>query len=323
MKRLFLRAAAATVLAPYLGLAAGQARDGRSYRIIMPIQAGSGMDSLYRAYLPALSAQLGAPVVIENKPGADGAIAFNELARAGADGRTFMAVSDSMLNFLPLVKPGVYDPKLLRPVVNISRATSVLVTRADAKYRNLEDLLSAARQKPEDVPFGTYAMFYRITLARLEEATKARFRDIPYKGASSIALGDLLGGTLEALFYEAGGAMPLIEAGRLKALAILSAERSPSLPKVPTIAESGYPDFSMYFLQGLGVHSSTPESVVRRLEAAAVKAARDPVMVEYTKQRATEHYVMGADAFEKYVEKDAALYKDFIARSGVMQRLRE
>lgn len=289
----------------------------------MPIQAGSGMDTLYRAYAPLLSAQLQAPVVIDNKPGADGAIAFNELARAGADGRTFMAVSDSMLNFLPLVKPGVYDPKSLRPVVNITRATSVLVTRADAKYRNLEDLLVAARQKPDDVPFGTYALFYRITLARLEEATKARFKDVPYKGASSNALNDLLGGNLEAIFYEAGGAMPLIESGRLKALAIVSAERSPSMPKVPTVAESGYPGFSMYFLQGMGVHSSTPESVVRQLEAAAVKAARDPAMVEYTKQRATEHYVMDADAFTRYVEKDAALYRDFIARSGVMKRLQE
>ncbi|TFZ02877.1 tripartite tricarboxylate transporter substrate binding protein [Ramlibacter henchirensis] len=318
-----MRAVAATVLAPYIGTADSQGRDNRPYRLILSIGAGSGMDTLFRAYAKVLSEELKAPVVVDNKPGADGAIAFRELARAGTDGHTFMAVSDSMLNFLPVVKPGVYDPKSLRPIVNVTRSTSLIITRADAKYRNLEDLLNAARQKPETVPFGTYALFYRITLARLEEATKSKFKDIPYKGTPANALNDLLGGTLDAIFYEAGGAIPLIESGRVKPLAIVSAERSPSLPKVPTVAESGYPGFSMYFLQGMGVHSGTPEPLVRQLEAAAVKAARDPSIVEYAKQHATEHYVMGADAFEKYVDKDAALYRDFVARSGIMKRLSE
>lgn len=321
MRRLFLRAFALAALVAYIGSAASQGSSGRPYRLILPMAAGSGTDTLYRAYAQVLSAELQAPVIIDNKPGADGAIAVRELERAGTDGQTFIAMSDSMLNFLPVVKPGNYDPKSMRPLVNLTKSTAFLVTRGDAKYRNLEDLLVAARQKPGDITFGTYALFYRITLARLEEATKSSFMDIPYKGTFTNTLSDLLGGRIEAAIFEAGAAVPLIESGRIKALAILGTERSPTLPNVPTVAESGYPGFHMQVLLGMSVYSGTPEPVVRRLEAAAVKAARDPAMTEFAKQRAAQNLVMGADAYAATIEKDAASYRDFVARSGIMQRI--
>ncbi|TFZ02894.1 tripartite tricarboxylate transporter substrate binding protein [Ramlibacter henchirensis] len=323
MRRHFLRALAAAALAPYIGSAASQGSSNRTYRLILSMSPGSGTDALYRAYAKVLSAELQAPVIVDNKPGADGGISFRELARAGADGQTLIAVSDSMLNLLPLVKPGNYDPKSVRPLVNLTRSTAIIVTRADAPYRNLEDLLNAARQKPGELPFGTYALFYRITLARLEEASRTRFRDIPYKGTPTNTLNDLLGGRLEATIYEAGAAVPLIESGRIKPLAILGTERSPVLPAVPTVAESGYPGFSMQVLIGVGVHSGTPEPVVRALEAVAVKAARDPAMVEFANQRGAQNHVLGADAYAGVIEKDAAANRDFVARSGVMQRIRD
>lgn len=324
MRRNFMRAVAAAIAAPYVGTAASQAAGDRIYRMILSIGPGSGLDTMYRAYAKVLSAELQAPVVVENKPGADGGIAFREFARAGADGRTFMLVSDSMMSLLPQIKPGVYDHKVLRPIVNLTRSTSLIITRADGKYRNLQDLLDAARLKPGSVAFGTYALFYRFTLARLEEATKTRFNDIPYKGTPANALNDLLGGTIDAIFYEASGAIPLIESGRVRALAVLGTERLPApLATVPTVTESGYPGFSMYLLLGMGIHSGTPEPLARQLEAVAIKAARSPEMIEYAKQRSTQHYVLGSNEFNSIIDKDTVTYKDFVARTGIDKRLAE
>lgn len=287
------------------------------YRIIVPSGPGTGNDVLFRAFAPILSAELGEPVVVDNKSGADGAIAIRELTRAPSDGRTLLAVTDNMLTMNFLLTP--YDPKQIKPIVWLMRTTAVLLTRPDAPYRTLEDMLVAARNKPNTVPFGIGAGVYRFNLPLIEAATNSRFLEIPYSGTSATMLTDMLGGRIDATMIELGGALPLIQSGRAKALAVLGTERNPTLPDVPAIAAT-YPSYSMAMLFGLAVSNTTSPAIAKQMEAAVQRAARQKEMVDFFTVRGQMPYGATGDEVAPSLEKSAAAFRDLVSRTNILQR---
>ncbi len=290
------------------------------YRIIVPTGPGTGNDVLFRAFAQHLSAELQAPVVVENRAGADGAIAVREVGRVGVDGRTLLAVTDNMFTINHLITP--YDPKVVRPVAWLTRSTAALVVRADGKYRTLEDLLMAARQKPDTVPIGTGAGLYRFNLPLMEAETRSRFNEIPYKGNVAAIMTDLLGGTLDVTFLEVGGALGQLQSGRLKAVAVLSTERSPALPDVPTIGESGYPGYSMNLMFGLAMSSGAPPEAAKLVEAAALRAIRSKAMKDLVTQRGQQVYGVSGDEVAPALEKSSVAFRELSTRGNFLERLR-
>ncbi len=249
----------------------------RPLRFIVPLTQGSGSDTVTRFVAERVGIALGQPAIVENRPGADTVIAIQSLLNAPADGYSVLMISPSAMVINPLVHDSLpYEPKRdIRPLAAAIRATSVLVTGPASPYRTFAELLAAAKRKPRSVSLANYSYHYRLGALQMQQMSGVEFNHIPYKGASQVQT-DVMGGAVDAALLDLGGALPLIRAGKLRALAVTSKARHAELPNVPTIAESGVPGYELTVWIGFGVSSKTPEAVAAKLEAALLQAIRSP-----------------------------------------------
>lgn len=245
-------------------------------RIVVPFPPGGGTDLVVRALAAGMATELGQSVIIENKSGAGTVIGTDFVAKSPADGYTLLvgtfafAVNPSLLAKLP------FDTnKAFAPVVLISRSPNVLVVRADSPYKSVQDVIRAAKANPGKL---TYASQGNGTSAHLaaelfKALAKVDITHIPYKGASP-ALTDIVGGQVDLMFATSAGATPLLESGRLRALAVTTPERSPAFLALPTMVEAGVPDYQATSWYGLYAPAGTPSVAIDRLNAAATKVAQ-------------------------------------------------
>ncbi|WP_441622824.1 MULTISPECIES: tripartite tricarboxylate transporter substrate binding protein [unclassified Cupriavidus] len=245
-------------------------------RIVVPFSPGGGTDLIARTMGVAMSQDLGQPVVVDNKPGGGTIIGTDNVAKSAPDGYTLV-----MATFAHAVNPSL-QPKLpyatdkaFSPVVLVGRSPNVLVVRPDSPYKTVQDLISAARARPGKISFASQGPGTSAHLAGelFKSLAKVDLNHIPYRGAGP-AITDLLGGQVDLMFATASAVGNLLESGKLRALAVTSAQRSasPDLAKVPTIAESGVPGYVAESWYGLFVPAGTPAPVIARLNAAAKKA---------------------------------------------------
>lgn len=304
--------------------AAAQTFEGwtKPVRVIVPIGPGSGMDITSRVFGQYLAEELKTPVVVENKPGADGSIAVRELLRGGPDGHSLLTIPDTVVSLNPFITPDAYDPKSFRPLFGMTMSTPVLLVRAEDGYQKLEDLLKQAREQPGKVPFGTYGIVYRFGLERLGKATNVSFMDVPYKGSASAALNDLLGGNIRAMFMDSAAALPQVQSGRLKALAVMGPERLPSFPDLPTVQESGYGQFAMQTWIGMAIAADTPPHIAQALEAAALRTLKHEGMQKYAAERGVQLFEADSAKLATLLERDTAMYKDLVANSDILKGAR-
>jgi tripartite-type tricarboxylate transporter receptor subunit TctC len=245
-------------------------------RIVVPFPPGGGTDLVVRALAAGMATELGQSVIIENKAGAGTVIGTDFVAKSPPDGYTLLvgtfafAVNPSLLAKLP------FDTnKAFAPVVLISRSPNVLVVRADSPYKSVQDVVRAALANPGKL---TYASQGNGTSAHLaaelfKALAKVDITHIPYKGASP-ALTDIVGGQVDLMFATSAGATPLLESGRLRALAVTTPERSPAFPALPTMVEAGIPEYQATSWYGLYAPAGTPNVAIDRLNAAATKVAQ-------------------------------------------------
>lgn len=245
-------------------------------RIVVPFPPGGGTDLVVRALAAGMATELGQSVIIENKAGAGTVIGTDFVAKSPPDGYTLLvgtfafAVNPSLLAKLP------FDTnKAFAPVVLISRSPNVLVVRADSPYKSVQDVVRAALANPGKL---TYASQGNGTSAHLaaelfKALAKVDITHIPYKGASP-ALTDIVGGQVDLMFATSAGATPLLESGRLRALAVTTPERSPAFPALPTMTEAGIPEYQATSWYGLYAPAGTPSVAIDRLNAAATKVAQ-------------------------------------------------
>jgi tripartite-type tricarboxylate transporter receptor subunit TctC len=218
----------------------------------------------------------------------------------------------------------------MKAVSWFTRTTAVLVVRAEnPKYTNLREFVQAARQKPGQVPIGIGAPLYRFNLVNLESALNAQFSDIPYAGNAGALTNDILGGTIDATFLEVGGALPLLQGGKLKALAVVGPERSPALPDVPTVSEI-YPSYTPTtaalfgtVMYGLGVMAGTPDAAAKQIEAAANKAARNKAIADYAAQRGQQLFLKTGDEVQPLIDQKVEAYREIAARTKLLERTRK
>jgi len=263
------------LLCALAGPVLAQEYPARPVRVVVPYAAGGNADIWARVLSQKLSDALKQPFVVENKAGANGGIGTDLVAKSPADGYTLLAVASGPIVVNPVLYPKLpYDPvRDLAPVAQCVVYQYVLVTRADAPYKKIGDLVAAAKSNPGALAYGSTGIGGGNHLAAelFGLATGARFNHVPYKG-SAPALADLLGGQLAFMFDTVITSVPQVRAGKLRAFAVSSAKRASSLPEVPTMQEAGFAGFDMSQWQGVLAPAGTPRPIVQRLNAGIGKA---------------------------------------------------
>lgn len=293
----------------------------KTVKIIVPFAPGGGTDLVARTLGIVMAQELGQPVIIDNKPGGGTIIGTDALAKSPADGYTLvMATLAHAVN--PSIQPKLpYDhDKAFAPVMLVGRSPNVLVVRADSPFKSVKDIIAAAKAKPGKLSFASQGAGTSAHLAGelFKNLTATDITHIPYRGAGP-ALTDLLGGQVDMMFATASAVGAFIESGKLRPLAVTTAERSPSmvLAKVPTIAESGVPGYVAESWYGLFVPAGTPAPVIARLNAAAKKAAQSDV---FRKKVEAEGLVVNAgtpEEFGKYVAGEEIRWRKVVKAANI------
>lgn len=276
---------AAALLGP-MALALAPARAAESYpakpiRLVVPFPAGGGTDIIARAIGQQLTESRQWTVVVDNKPGAGGNLGVDAVAKAAPDGYTLVLGQTSNLAINPALYPRLpYDPvKDLKPVALAASAPLVIVVPTSSRFGTLSALLAEARQKPGALVFGTpgNGTVAHLAMEQLQKAAGVRLQHVPYKGSAQ-ALTDLMGGQMDLYVSSIPTAISHLKGGRLKALAVSSDKRSPQLPQVPTVAESGVKGFEANTWFGFMAPAATPAPLLNTLNSAINEALQSPAV---------------------------------------------
>lgn len=285
-------------------------------RIIVPYGTGSGSDANARYYAEKLSAILGQPVVVENKPGADATIGMIAAKAAPADGYTLVqgGISPSVVNAV-VFSNLAYDPvKDFTPVTGYARNMNVILVPVGSKYKSFSELVADGKKSPKPLTIGTFATTLSLTGAWLGNITGVKLTNVPYKGQSQV-MTDIIGNHLDLAMVDLGGASMLIKENKVRALAVTGEIRSPDFPGIPTIKESGYPQFVQYSWNALFVRSETPEAVRKVLGEAVRRVMTSKETInKYHRPRGTEAIPLTPDQLQK-------LQQDEIARFRMMAKV--
>lgn len=250
---------------------------GKTIRLVVPFATGGVTDSSARAIVEKLGARLGQSVVVDNRPGASGNIGTDAVARAAPDGCTLLLGFDGTLAINPHIFPKVPFDSLrdFEPITKLGDATLILVAHPSVPANTLQELIALGRSKPDLLSYGTSGAGGTPHLAGelLRQQTGMQMKHVPYKGGGP-ALIDVLGGHIPLVYTAVAGAQQHVKSGKLKAIAVSSEKRSPSLPDVPTFIESGVPGFVADSWVAVLAPAKTPRPIIERLqrEIAAVLA---------------------------------------------------
>lgn len=249
---------------------------------IVPYPPGGSTDVLGRTIARQLDTTLGTTVVVENRPGATGTIGAARVARLAPDGLTILGTSIGPQAIAPHIMGKLpYDPiESFAPVITIGTIPHILVVGAKQPYQSVDELIEHAKASPGDIAFasGGTGTILHMQGELLQHQTGARFLHVPYKGDTP-ALQDTLGEQVQFMLAPAAAALPHIQNGTLRALAVTSPQRLAPLPNVPTMTELGFNDFVVEQWQAIFVPASTPPSVIQRLNSAIAKALQSPELI--------------------------------------------
>ena len=315
-----MRIALALLLALSFNLVQGQeAWPTRPIRFILPFPPGGGTDILGRLIAERLSANLGQPVVTENRGGAGGNVGAEAAARSASDGYTIVLVAPSLAISPTLYSKLNYDPvKDFAPISLVATVPNVMITQASLPVQSLQDFIAFARSKPGALNFGSGGAGTSNHLAGelFNIVTGVKLVHVPYKGVN-LAMQDVLAGNVHLVFIGIPAAAPHIKAGRLRALAVVAPQRSQALPEVPTVAEAGLRDFEVTTWYGVLAPAGTSKSVVNRLNAELVKIMHSPELKERLAATGTEPLTSTPEEFAAYIKREIAKWGEVVRKAGV------
>ena len=283
MAHKFTQHVLAAVLCGATGFASAQAWPSKNVTIVVPFPAGGTTDVLARAVSTKLSAAIGQPVIVENKPGAGATLGAAAVAKAPADGHTLLMGAVHHTVATSFYKNLSYSfEKDFAPITTVALVPNVLVVSAKAPYKSVNDLVAAGKAAPEKLSYGSNGngTAQHMIGTQFQIETGAKVLHVPYKGSAPLTT-DLLGGQVDMSFDTITPVLPFIKDGKLKALAVTTAKRSSTLPDVPTLQEAGIPNIAIGTWFGLLAPASTPRNVVARLNTEVVKIINSP---EFRKQ---------------------------------------
>ena len=311
MKRRTLSMATLALWAPFMGLSIAQdAYPSRPIKVIVPYPAGGVVDLQTRAMTQGLSSELGQPVVVESRPGANGNIAAEAVARATADGYTLLVSAPYLINNPMLETTLRWAPKDFLPVARFSMSPSFICVPAVSPARTVREYVEMARRAKPSLQYGDpgAGTTQTMTVEILKSVAGIDIEGIPYKGAPPIAV-DLMTNTFSMSVLPSSVAYPHVKSGKLRALATTSSARSAQLPDVPTIGEAGFPEATVISWYGLHAPANTPAAVMRKLEAAIKAAVQKADTQNRLVSAGGEAAYLGTDEFTRFVASDGQMWE--------------
>jgi tripartite-type tricarboxylate transporter receptor subunit TctC len=281
----------------------------KNIRLIVPYPPGGGTDTLMRIIVPPLTEIWKQSIVIENKPGASGAVGADTVIRSPADGYTWLIATPALPDLLV---------NQLAPVSLVSASPYVLTVSPSLKVNTVQQLIAAAKANPQLIRFGSSGSgsVSHLSGELFKSMAGVEMLHVPYKG-SGPALSDLLGGHINVMFSPAQTVMPQIQAGNLKALAVTSPKRSQSVPGLPTISESGVPGYSAVGWFGIFVPSKTPANVILKISADIDKILKTPQVRKEMLERGIEPSGGTSEEFAELIKTDQQKWSKLIQDKNI------
>jgi len=289
--------------------------------VIIPFAAGGGTDILARIIVPKVADRLGVVGIVENKPGASGAIGAQFVARAAPDGKTLMLGSISEISINPSLVPKLpYDVNRdFVAVTGLASAPIVLVVNNASQIKTPADLIALAKARPEQINFASAGVGSGAHMAAelFMYETKVRLTHIPYKGTGA-AMTDLIGSQKDMLlFTPLPPASAFIKSGQLRAVAVASRERLPLFPDLPTFVEAGVTGYLMDYWYGFIAPKATPEGIRQKLYESSLAVLRNPQVIHSLAQQGFVPTITTQDEFAQFVKQDTAKWAQVIQSSNI------
>ena len=290
----------------------------QAIRMVVPYPPGGPTDITARVVAAEMSKTIGQSVVIDNRPGASGMIGSEMVTKATPDGYTLLANAS-----IHVINPSVYPDmrfdaiKDFTPITQLAQVPLVLVVPANSPIKSVKDLVEYAKANPGKVNFGSAGSASAQHLAgeSFKIAAGIQMQHIPYKG-SAPALTDLAGGQLQLMFDSMPSATPMINSGKLRAIAVTTTVRAKARPDLPTIAESGFPGFDISTWYAYWAPKGTPADIIEKLAASAAQALKNPEVIAKYEAMGAEPVGSTPAQFAAYVESEAKKWNDIVKKSG-------
>ena len=307
-RRQLLKASGALLITP--GFAIAQSFPAKPIKLIVPFPPGGLIDTMARLIGPRLAQELGQAVVIENKPGAGGNLGASEVARSTPDGYTLLMASPPLTISPALYAAMPYKPEQIVPVGLIGRVPNVLLVNPKSGINSVAELLAKVKSMPGKINYASNGNGTSLHLsAELLKSTTGTFiTHIPYRGAAQAVTG-LIAGEVDMMFENLPSVIGQIQGGSVKALAVTTRRRNKTIANVPTLAESGLPDFDVSAWYGLAAPAGTPAAIIARLEQALEKISRDAEIVRTMESRGADVSFLNAQLMGAFMSADAAKWK--------------
>ena len=316
MKRLWFAFLGLVAIAP---AALAQTTDfpNRPVKIVVMSTSGSSADTSARVVGEQLGRLLGQPFVIDNRPGGDGVIANVAVKNAPADGYTILMGSNSPMSVNPVVKKGLpYDPvKDLKPIHGLIQSMNAVIVAGDSQLNTLADLVEHAK-RGKALSVGTSFAGYHLAMEWLASLADFRFANVAYNGTAQV-LTDVMGRHVDAGVVDLAVASKLIASGKLKALAVGGEARHPDFPNVPTVRESGYPEYFSFAWVALFVRAETPAPVAAKLADAVKRALETAEWKDFVKRLGVQTLPLGPEEMSKFHMEDIARYRRVAEAAGI------
>lgn len=319
-------AALAIVLAGTLTTIGAAAQDpaatypSRTIRIMVPFAAGGGIDILARLISQKLSENLHQPVIVENKPGASGELATEYVKNAAQDGYTLLLAANGSMAVSPATKSKLnYSPlRDFAPIGLVASFPLVLVVNNDLPIYSMSEFVAYAKANPDKANYAEPSVAFQLVIEILKKKTGAPLQLIPYKSSSEAVLSVIGGNTIAAL-VDSGPAAGTIKSGKVRAIGITSAVRSPEFPDVPTMTEAGFPDLSISFWSAMFAPAGVPPSIVKKLESELMRIIKLPEIQERMKAMAVVPEGRPGEETHRFLEGQISMFSA-IARAANITR---
>lgn len=320
MKHRLARLAAFAAAVACAGAAAAQAYPTKPIKIVIPFVPGGPSDTVGRAIGSKFQELFGQPAVVENKPGANGAIAAEFVAKADPDGYTILVGSIGVFSInAALYKDLRYDPvRDFAPITLAVTTPNVLVTKLDFPAKSLKELLDQMRKDGGKTSFGSSGTGSsdHLTFELFQQMTGVKGIHVPYKGGAAVVT-DLLGGQVDASFQNLGTVATQIKAGKIRPLAVTAKARNPQIPDVPTMGELGFPDLVVTSWQAAGAPAKTPREIVAKLNDAAVKALKSPDINERLRGIGFDVVATTPEEFGTFMRAEVERWTQVVKKGGI------
>ena len=290
----------------------------RAIRLVVGFPAGGSSDAIARIVQPNVEKQLGQALVIENRPGAGGAIAIGMVAKAPPDGYLIGLAGAAGLGVsLGVQETAAYDPiKDLAPITGLASVPFILAASNALRGKTLREIITQAKQPNNlTIGHGGNGTLMHLTAEMFNQMAGTRIELVPYRGMAPVVT-DLVGGHMPLGVVDPPSSMSAIEGGLIAPIAVSSATRYQRLPDVPTFAEQGVPGFEATGWFGIVAPAATPDDVIAKLNAAFVAALKDPAIVERIRALGSDPLPMSPQAFSRFIESEAKKWETVAAKAG-------